>query len=191
MKDNVEQHEFILQDNSPITMPKFQEVFDELMGRTWEYDGKFFNLKELNWTWGYSNKKRALGTCLWNRFTKQGRITISKTLLSINLDKNPKKFEDTIRHEIAHAIDYLIRGDSGHDYPWQKIAVHLGAIPKSGSKQIESAPFKWSGLCDNGHPHQRHKLTKNAKGAACAKCCNEHNGGKYSSEFLIHWSKNF
>tara|TARA_R110000737_G_C14624761_1_gene494630 strand:- start:47045 stop:47608 length:564 start_codon:yes stop_codon:yes gene_type:complete len=187
----MEQQEFILQDDSPITMPRFQEIFDELMGRTWEYDGKFFNLKELNWTWGYSSKKRSLGTAQWNKYTGVGRITISKTLLSRNLDKNPKKFEDTIRHEIAHAIDYLTRGESGHDYPWQKIAVHLGAIPSTGTAKIESAPFKWSGKCDNGHSHSRHKLTKTATRAACAKCCNEHNEGRYSSEFPIHWSKNF
>ena len=187
----MEQHEFILQDNSPITMYKFQEVYDELMSRTWEYDGKFFNLKELGWTWGYSKKKRSLGTAQWNKYTGQGRVTISKTLLVINLEKNPKKFEDTIRHEIAHAIDYLTRGDSGHDYPWQKIAIHIGAQPTTGTKKIESAPAKWSGVCDNGHSHRRHKMTQRGRRGVCATCCNKYNGGRYSSEYPIHWTQNF
>lgn len=187
----MEQKDFILQDNSPITMPTFQAIFDKLMSRTWEYNGNFYNLKELGWSWGYSSKKRSLGTASYNRHSAGGRITISKTLLSLNLTKNPRKFEDTIRHEIAHAIDYIIRGDSAHDRAWQLIAIHLGAIPSSSTKKIVSAPSKWIGICPNNHPHKRHVLTKKGKGSACARCCNEHNGGEYSDDFLIKWDKQF
>ncbi len=162
----MEQQDFILQDNSPITFSRFDEIFNQLMSKTWEYNGLFYNLKELGWSWGYSNKKRSLGTAYGGR----RRIEISKALLSVNLDKNPKKFEDTIRHEIAHAIDNIIRGHSGHDYPWQQIAIHLGAIPSTGHAKIESAPVKWSGICPNGHSYSRHRITKRSlNSAACTK----------------------
>jgi predicted SprT family Zn-dependent metalloprotease len=187
----MEQQDFILQDNSPITMYRFQEVFDELMSRTWEYDDMTFNLKQLGWTWGYSTRKRALGTAHYNIMTGGGEVLISKTLLSVNLDKNPKKFEDTIRHEIAHAIDYIIRDRSGHDLPWQRIAMAVGAVPSTGTKKIESAPKKWSGTCPNGHSFKRHRLVESARFGACPRCCKEHNGGKYSSEYIIRWVKNF
>lgn len=34
--------------------------------------------------------------------------------------------EDTIPHEVAHVIDYLIRGYSNHDKHWERIAKSLG-----------------------------------------------------------------
>jgi predicted SprT family Zn-dependent metalloprotease len=34
--------------------------------------------------------------------------------------------EDTVPHEVAHVIDYMIRGDSNHDGHWQYIARSLG-----------------------------------------------------------------
>lgn len=37
---------------------------------------------------------------------------------------------DTVRHEVAHAIDCNKRGYSNHDKEWQKLAKELGALPK-------------------------------------------------------------
>ncbi|WZE63545.1 hypothetical protein PANI_CDS0025 [Maribacter phage Panino] len=182
----MEQHEFILEENVPITLNKFNRLFDQLMSRTWEYNGMFYNLKELGWKWGYSNKKRSLGSCSYNSMTGQGKVTISKKLLTLNLHKNPKDFEDTIRHEIAHAIDFMIRNKSGHDVPWKKIASHLGAIPETGKKKINNLEPKWRGVCPSGHIFKKHRLTSSAKRGSCSKCC-----GCYNPEFRIKWSKNY
>lgn len=36
---------------------------------------------------------------------------------------------DTVRHEAAHILDYMHRGDSGHDSVWKSWAVKVGAKP--------------------------------------------------------------
>ena len=187
----MKQDDFILQDNSSITIDRFQEIFDRLMKRTWEYNGNFYNLHKLGWTWGYSRKKQALGTATYTRMKGIGKIEISKPLLSVNLNSNPRKFEDTIRHEIAHAIDYTLRDESDHGIHWQKIAIHLGAQPETGKKTIVSVPKKWIGQCKGNHYHWKHSLTKSAKTLACGKCCRENNNGAYSEDYLIQWEKQF
>lgn len=183
-----QQSNFVLEDNEPITLMRFQQVYDQLMGKTWVYKGQNFNLKHLGWTWGYSKRKKSLGTAHLSR----KRITISKVLLERNLQTNPKAFEDTIRHEIAHAIDYIIRGKSDHSYAWQRVAVALGAIAKRGTKKIESVPYKWTGTCPNcSKVVKRHKLTRSSKGGACHTCVAEHNNGQWTPEYKLEWTQNF
>lgn len=42
-----------------------------------------------------------------------------------------QEFKDTFLHEMAHIIDYMIRGHSGHDRFWETIASALGARPEA------------------------------------------------------------
>lgn len=41
----------------------------------------------------------------------------------------PEERMETVRHEVAHAIDYFRRGDSDHGPLWQEIAIVIGAAP--------------------------------------------------------------
>ena len=42
----------------------------------------------------------------------------------------PEEVEDTLRHEIAHAIDHERRGRTNHDRVWKTLAVACGARPE-------------------------------------------------------------
>lgn len=42
----------------------------------------------------------------------------------------PEAFENTVSHEIAHMVDYAIRGRSGHDRSWKAIHRSLGGTGK-------------------------------------------------------------
>lgn len=65
------------------------------------------------------------GMCRWRK---------NSTSLIANLEFNAHHiihewddmFEDTIPHEVAHMVDYLIRGKSNHDAHWQRVARKLG-----------------------------------------------------------------
>ena len=75
------------------------------------------------WTFGYDRARRRLGVC---RIADK-RITLSTTLTQ----RLPAAdVDDTIRHEIAHAIDAERRGRSGHDATWRALATACGARPE-------------------------------------------------------------
>ena len=75
------------------------------------------------WTFGFDRARRRLGVC---RIADK-RITLSRAL---TLRLPPADVDDTLRHEIAHAIDAERRGRSGHDATWRALAVACGARPE-------------------------------------------------------------
>lgn len=74
------------------------------------------------WTFGFDRARKRLGVCRIH----EKRITLS-THLAQTLPA--ADVEDTVRHEIAHAIDAERRGRSSHDRTWKAIAVACGATP--------------------------------------------------------------
>lgn len=72
-----------------------------------------------SWTLRIGTAKRIAGTC----FDYKRQITLSHTLLS---QWPMKDIDDTILHEIAHA---LTPKDRGHDKEWKNKCVEIGADP--------------------------------------------------------------
>jgi predicted SprT family Zn-dependent metalloprotease len=116
----------------------------QFLSKTYTVNGREFNLSELNWSFkGYSNSVRKLGTC----HCMNNVISLSKKLTEV---RTQDEVEQTILHEIAHAIDFEIRGTSNHDYTWKRIAYQIGykggtttKIDKSVTVQIK----KWVAVC--------------------------------------------
>ncbi len=79
-------------------------------------------LQARGWTFGWDRARTRLGACR----TRQRRITLSAPLAA---RLSPEDIEDTIRHEIAHAIDVERRGKTNHDATWKRLAVACGAQP--------------------------------------------------------------
>ena len=79
-------------------------------------------LQTLGWTFGFDRARRRLGAC----HIRTRRITLSHALSTA---LPPADVEDTIRHEIAHALDVATRGRTGHDAVWKAWAVRCGAAP--------------------------------------------------------------
>ncbi len=96
-----------------LALQLMDELGRELLGTT---------LAAYGWTFGFDRARKRLGVCRIH----QKRITLS-THLSQTLPA--ADVEDTVRHEIAHAIDVERRGRSSHDRTWKALAVACGAAP--------------------------------------------------------------
>lgn len=72
-----------------------------------------------NWVFKWDNSKRRLGLCNYRYHV----ISLSKKLTPL---RSIKEIENTILHEIAHALDFENRGKSEHDKDWQEIALSIG-----------------------------------------------------------------
>ena len=96
-----------------LALQLFDELGRELLGEP---------LQARGWTFGFDRARRRLGVCR----IKDKRITLSSHLTrTLPL----ADVEDTIRHEIAHAIDAERRGRSNHDRTWKALARVCGATP--------------------------------------------------------------
>ena len=94
------------------------------------------------WTVGFDRARRRLGAC----HPARRAITLSARLT----ERLPAAdVEDTLRHEIAHAIDVEQRGRTRHDARWRALAAACGARPErcyaAPLPPDESAPY--SAVC--------------------------------------------
>jgi predicted SprT family Zn-dependent metalloprotease len=84
-----------------------------------------FGLADEGWTFDFSKDKRTVGWCF--RETK----TIAYSLYFLHND--PAEIENTIRHEIAHALCPPYRDYNGrwvkHGAEWRAMAIRVGARP--------------------------------------------------------------
>lgn len=118
------------------------------------------------WKFRWHNKKRSLGTC---SYTKK-IIYLAKWYTELN---EQSEVQDTILHEIAHALCYEKYGSKGigHGKLWKNICREIGAIPRSCTTSKLNRPknhYKYSEHCC-GVTYGRHRLQKNAK-YFCPKC---------------------
>lgn len=75
---------------------------------------------------------RALGRFIYKEVSIAGRTTYTyKIDISGRFNDVSPEFIDTVRHEIAHFIAFTSFDDMSHGPQWKKIAVDLGANPKS------------------------------------------------------------
>ena len=106
----------------PHTRALALRLFDEL-GR--EVLGE--SLTARGWTFGFDRARRRLGVCR----PRDKRITLSAHL-SRTLPE--AEVEDTVRHEVAHALDHELnpsrRGRRAHDATWRALARRCGAAPE-------------------------------------------------------------
>lgn len=176
------------------SIKEIEQLANELLAITWTVSiyrnqaPRVINLSRLGWKFEFNTRKRAAGLCSKNEKT----IYISKWLLQQNLEKG-LEFEDTLRHEVAHAIDFEIRGTSDHGRVWKLIARQVLCTGERcvRSEQISvTETTKYTLICDTcGTKSARHKATK--RKGACVKCCNAHNGGRFSEKFLIRQVQNY
>jgi predicted SprT family Zn-dependent metalloprotease len=134
------------------------------------------------WSFGWGNKSRSAGT------TEYGpkRIVLHRPFVALN--ERPL-VEDTIRHEIAHA---LCKPNAGHGPAWKAMARRVGAVPRAsrshGDDGLVAPPGKYVGTCPNcKETVTRCKKTPKMFRIACAKCCRRYNGGRFDARFKFVW----
>ena len=100
-------------------------------------------LKQEQWTFRFSRAKTQLGVTQH----RDKYITVSRVLAQNGLSRDA--ISDTIRHEIAHAIDYEMRGETGHGPKWKALAKKCGANPERTTDLPEevSPPYRWHRWC--------------------------------------------
>ncbi len=111
-------------------------------------------LQARGWTFGFDRARVRLGRCVFRR----GRTPVRTITLGAAhaAEGWTADVEDTVRHEIAHALDYETRGRSGHDAVWRRLARSCGAMPRAcavGPRRDDSAS-PYVGRCAScGHSH--------------------------------------
>ena len=153
------------------------------------------NLAELGWTFEFDGGKNRMGCCKSHKRT----ISVSKGIASRNLDK-AMKIEDTIRHELAHALQHVAYGYSAHDAAWTYIARSVGSNGErcfsAKKEKLDMGESKYTVFCktegcETEHAYHK-KPRKVASGtAACSNCCDKLNGGKFSYEYVLQYRQNF
>lgn len=190
-----DQRTLLLSRDQRLSFKEFDELFNLLFNRTWVVRGKEYNLAELGWKRGYNTRKRSLGLCsyryqrLFGGYTlkERGTVWISKTYLELNLD-NVLDFEDTVRHEIAHAIDCEIRGRSNHDNHWKMICREVGAKPNrvNTEKVLERPKGKYTLKCTScGDEISKHR--RPTRSSSCSPCGNGRYNPEFKHEVIQNW----
>lgn len=95
-------------------------------------------LQARGWSFGFDRARRRLGACR----AGSRQITLSAHLTP---HLSAEEVEDTVRHEIAHALDIESRGQTNHDQTWKALARRCGAKPErcySGALSADhAAPY--------------------------------------------------
>lgn len=137
-----------------------------------------FGLHDAGWTFAWNRHKAAFGVCRHHRL----RIELSGPLTEVN---TASLVEDTIRHEIAHALAGI---GTGHGEAWRRMCAVTGATPRA---RCDGTPVaaRWHGRCPDpecGLVLTRHRLTAAARRGACPRCCRD--AGGYDARFRLVWT---
>ena len=95
--------------------------------------------------------------------------------------------EDTIKHEIAHALVGYRKGDH-HGFEWKQMCRVTGAKPERcyDSKEVNTVEGDWSAECPGcHHTYYKHRQPKPHKKFACLSCCKAHNRGRFTEDYLL------
>ena len=98
----------------------------ELVNEVFAQLKKEFDFLE-QWAIVYDSAKRRAGVCRAETKT----IGISRFHV---LNNQPEVVEDTVLHEIAHAIAFELHHDLSHGRRWKSIAAAIGATPRSSGR---------------------------------------------------------
>lgn len=127
------------------------------------------------WSFAFDSAKRRLGYCIHSK----RRISVSRAWA----DTLPlEKMENTILHEIAHA---LVGPYHGHDHVWRAKARSIGCTGERcsdvGDYKLESA---WLGTCPTCKGEfPQHRAPQRV--TACGQCSRT-----FNPRFLLEWRKN-
>jgi hypothetical protein len=152
---------------SNLVQIKVKDLANELMYK--------YNLLETGWRFYFNDNRSRLGVC------KEYQRSIELSIWHVN--NSPfEAVKNTLLHEIAHAI---VGCRHMHNNVWRSKAIEIGCNGERCGHM--NAPSKYTGTCPNcGKIISANKR----RNIACGNCCKRLNGGKYSKEFKINFTRN-
>ena len=189
------QARFFFQKGDTATPRQFLDLCHDLMERDWIVEGKTYNLIKLGWKFKTGNTKRAIGRCkyshnrsgeVWNK-----AIEMSQYFYRHNLTNGAlHHMEDTMRHEIAHALDLEHHKNPplDHGWGWKKMCRITGADPTliKDSTIISHGKSKYTLSCNHcDFEVARHRMPKYQ--SSCPEC----SGGRYNAKYKLEITKNY
>lgn len=143
------------------------------------------NPRYIGYKFQWDNAKNRFGICRYSRRV----IGLSLPLVENNLD-NFYQINDTILHEIAHAISVHIHGRKGmgHGDFWKHVARSIGCNAKRcySGKDVNQPQYKYTLICDScGKEHHRRRLGSTQY--SCGTCSPR----KFSEDFILRVVKNY
>lgn len=108
-------------------------------------------------------------------------ISLSKALTLANAEP---EVEDTILHEVAHALAGL---KEGHNRNWQMCASRIGARPEacySPTRHGVKTVHKWEGICPACHQVKARGMRLPKRITSCGSCCRI-----FKPEFRLNWRR--
>jgi predicted SprT family Zn-dependent metalloprotease len=136
-------------------------------------------IKQKGWKFQFDRSVRRFGLCRHGRQT----ISLSKHLAQLN---DEAEVEDTILHEIAHA---LVGPGNGHNAVWKAMCVKIGAKPKRcyDSSTVKAPKAKYLMICPKcGISGTRNRLPRDCRTYSCARCSN----GKFNPAYILKFVEN-
>ena len=123
------------------------------------------NAPYFKFKWGRGKKQ--LGACHYLHNSTEGRyISLSRSYVKLNSDE---LIEDTIRHEIAHALDVMDRGYSDHSWRWKTKCRLTGANPSRLKSNVKAPKAKYESTCSCGKTYKRHRISSSST-YRCPRC---------------------
>jgi len=177
------------------TLNNIEDMALDLLGQDFEYNGNTYNLVDYGWHFRFGNTKRALGRCIHRTYSRKGIIELSQWVIE-NSEETYDKWVNTMLHEIAHAIDVIIRGKSSHDWKWRSIALAIGCDGERTTslefKDLVNNPIsKYTMICPNGHTRPSHKRKSSHSRQSCGKCNKERGLTGFNNAFLLKQIQNW
>lgn len=122
-----------------------------------------YGLLARGWNFGWMRATKTLGRCYYLR----QEIKLSQSFVDLNEED---KVEETIRHEIAHA---LVGMGHGHGEEWKSTAYMVGCKdPKARctDDDLKMAEGRYVAECGEcGHRYSRHRPTKPGARFSCSR----------------------
>lgn len=143
------------------------------------------NPTSIGYKFEWDNAKNRFGVCRYRRKV----IGLSLPLVEGNLD-NFYQINDTILHEIAHAISFHIHGRKGrgHGDFWKHVASSIGCNAKRcfNVKDVNVPKYKYTTICDNCG-NESHARRMGSSEYSCGICSPR----KFNKDFLLRIIKNY